>query len=79
MLSLVGGLLGLVPGDSAAQTPNLLASVLLLLDLLATSLFLLLQSILQWGREGREGGGGFTHKDTKEGKETDSKTAPDGI
>lgn len=43
---LIGVLLGFVSGNSAAQTPHLLHSVLLLLDLLSGALSLLLQAVL---------------------------------
>jgi hypothetical protein len=43
---LIGVLLGFVSGNSATHTPHLLASVLLLLDLLSGSLSLLLQTVL---------------------------------
>lgn len=45
-MDLIGVLLGFVSGDSAANTPHLLGSVLLLLDLLSGALSLLLQAIL---------------------------------
>ena len=43
---LIGVLLGFVSGNSAAHTPNLLSSVLLLLDLLSGALSLLLEAVL---------------------------------
>lgn len=44
--SLSVGLLGLVSGETTTQTPDLLATVLLLLDLLSGALSLLGQTIL---------------------------------